>query len=307
MLATNIWFWVGFIAFVLTMLALDLGVFHREAHIVRPKEAGIWTAIWVALALLFAAGLYLWSGRHVALTFLTGYVVEEALSADNIFVMVLIFEYFRVPKVCQHRVLFYGILGALVMRGLFIAAGAALIARFHWILYVFGAMLVVTGIRMGIKSDEEFDGDQNKIVRAARRLLPFSKDFHGKHFFVVEAGRKVATPLLLVLILVELTDLVFAIDSIPAIFGVTTDPFIVFTSNIFAVLGLRSLYFLLAAVVDRFHLLKYGLALILSFVGFKMLTERYIEIDIVLSLSIILGVLALSITASLIWPRREAR
>lgn len=307
MLATNIWFWVGFIAFVLAMLALDLGVFHREAHEVRPKEAGIWTAVWVALAMAFAAGLYLLSGRHVALTFLTGYVVEEALSADNIFVMVLIFEYFRVPKVCQHRVLFYGILGALVMRGLFIAAGAALIARFHWILYVFGAMLVVTGVRMGLKSDEEFDGEQNRIVRAARRLLPFSKDFHGKHFFVVEAGRKLATPLLLVLILVELTDLVFAIDSIPAIFGVTTDPFIVFTSNIFAVLGLRSLYFLLAAVVERFHLLKYGLALILSFVGFKMLAERYIEIDIVVSLSIILGLLALSITASLIWPRRETR
>jgi tellurite resistance protein TerC len=246
------------------------------------------------------------SGRHVALTFLTGYVVEEALSADNIFVMVLIFEYFRVPKLCQHRVLFYGILGALVMRGLFIAVGAALIARFHWILYLFGAMLVVTGIRMGIKSDEEFDGEQNRIVRAARRLLPFSNDYHGKNFFVVEAGRKLATPLLLVLILVELTDLVFAIDSIPAIFGVTTDPFIVFTSNIFAVLGLRSLYFLLAAVVDRFHLLKYGLALILSFVGFKMLSERFIEIDIALSLSIILGVLALSITASLVWPRREA-
>jgi tellurite resistance protein TerC len=307
MLATNIWFWVGFIAFVLAMLALDLGVFHRQAHEVRPKEAGIWTAVWVTLALLFAGGLYVLSGRHVALTFLTGYVVEEALSADNIFVMVLIFEYFRVPKVCQHRVLFYGILGALVMRGLFIALGAALIARFHWILYVFGAMLVITGVRMGIKSDEEFDGEQNRIVRAARRLLPFSQDFHGKHFFVVEAGRKVATPLLLVLILVELTDLVFAIDSIPAIFGVTTDPFIVFTSNIFAVLGLRSLYFLLAAVVERFHLLKYGLALILSFVGFKMLTENFIEIDIVLSLSIILGLLALSISASLVWPRREAR
>jgi tellurite resistance protein TerC len=292
---------------VLAMLALDLGVFHRQAHEVHPKEAGIWTAVWVALALLFAGGLYLMSGRHVALTFLTGYVVEEALSADNIFVMVLIFEYFRVPKVCQHRVLFYGILGALVMRGLFIAVGAALIATFHWILYVFGAMLVITGVRMGIKGDEEFDGEQNRIVRAARRLLPFSQDFHGKHFFVVEAGRKVATPLLLVLILVELTDLVFAIDSIPAIFGVTTDPFIVFTSNIFAVLGLRSLYFLLAAVVDRFHLLKYGLALILSFVGFKMLTERFIEIDIVLSLSIILGVLALSIAASLVWPRQATR
>jgi tellurite resistance protein TerC len=305
MVATNIWIWVGFIAFVLAMLALDLGVFHRKVHEVRPKEAGIWTAIWVTLALVFAAGLYLFAGRHVALTFLTGYVVEEALSADNIFVMVLIFEYFRVPKICQHRVLFYGILGALIMRGLFIALGAALIARFHWILYVFGAMLVVTGIRMGIKSDDEFNGDQNRIVRAARRLLPFSKEFHGKHFFVIEGGRRLATPLLLVLILVELTDLVFAIDSIPAIFGVTTDPFIVFTSNIFAVLGLRSLYFLLAAVVERFHLLKYGLALILSFVGFKMLTERFIEIDVALSLSIILGLLALSIAASLIWPKHE--
>jgi tellurite resistance protein TerC len=307
MLTTNIWFWVGFIAFVLAMLALDLGVFHRKAHEIRPKEAGIWTAVWVALALLFAGGLFLLSGRHVALTFLTGYVVEEALSADNIFVMVLIFEYFRVPKVSQHRVLFYGILGALLMRGLFIAVGAALIAKFHWILYVFGAMLVVTGIRMGIKSDDDFDGEQNRIVRASRRLLPFTNDYHGNSFFDVEAGRKLATPLLLVLILVELTDLVFAIDSIPAIFGVTTDPFIVFTSNIFAVLGLRSLYFLLAAVVDRFHLLKYGLALILSFVGFKMLSERFIEIDIVLSLSIILGLLAISITASLVWPRRETR
>jgi len=307
MLSTNIWFWVGFIAFVLAMLALDLGVFHRRAHEVRPKEAGLWTAVWVALALLFALGLYLVADHHVALTFLTGYVVEEALSVDNIFVIVLIFEYFRVPKVSQHRVLFYGILGALVMRGAFIAVGAALIARFHWVLYVFGAMLIVTGIRIGIRGDDEFNGEQNRIVRAVRHLLPFSKDFHGKHFFVVESGRKMATPLLLVLILVELTDVVFAIDSIPAIFGVTTDPFIVFTSNIFAVLGLRSLYFLLAAVVDRFYLLKYGLALILSFVGFKMLAERYIEIDIVMSLSVILGVLALSITASLMWPRREAQ
>jgi tellurite resistance protein TerC len=305
MLAINIWFWVGFIAFVLAMLALDLGVFHRRPHEIRPKEAGIWTAVWVTLALLFAGGLFLLSGRHVALTFLTGYVVEEALSADNIFVMVLIFEYFRVPKVSQHRVLFYGILGALVMRGLFIAVGAALVSRFHWVLYVFGAMLIVTGIRMAIKSDTDFNGDQNRIVRAIRRIVPLSEDFHGTHFFVVDAGRRLATPLFLVLVLVEFTDLVFAIDSIPAIFGVTTDPFIVFTSNIFAVLGLRSLYFLLAAVVDRFHLLKYGLALILSFVGFKMLTERYIQIDIVLSLSIILGVLALSILASLVWPERD--
>src|SRR5512146_813502 len=304
-MATNIWFWVGFIAFVLAMLSLDLGVFHRKAHEVHPREAGAWTAVWVALALLFAAGLYFVAGHRVALTFLTGYIIEESLSVDNIFVMVLIFEYFRVPKSVQHRVLFYGILGALVMRGLFIAAGTALITRFHWVLYVFGALLVVTGIRMALKRDEEFDGERSRIVRTVRRVVPISTDYHGSRFFVTEAGRRIATPLLLVLILVEFTDLIFAIDSIPAIFGVTTDPFIVFTSNIFAILGLRSLYFLLAAVVDRFHLLKYGLAIILSFVGFKMLAERFIEIDIVLSLSIILGVLALSITASLIWPARE--
>src|SRR3954463_8040428 len=306
MLHTTIWFWVGFIAFVLAMLALDLGVFHRTPHEVRPKEAGIWVGVWVALALAFAAGLHFTAGKEVALTFLTGYVIEESLSADNIFVMVLIFEYFRVPKMCQHRVLFYGILGALVMRGLFIAAGSALVSNFHWVLYVFGALLVVTGVRMAVKRDEEFDGEQNKIVKLVRRYLPMSHQFKGKHFFTVENGRRIATPLLLVLILVEFTDLIFAIDSIPAIFGVTTDPFIVFTSNIFAVLGLRSLYFLLASVVEKFHLLKYGLAVILSFVGFKMLTERFIEIDIVLSLSIILGVLALSICASLRWPADKA-
>ena len=304
-MATNIWFWLGFIAFVLAMLALDLGVFHRKAHEVRPREAGIWTGVWVTLALLFAVGLYFVEGRHVALTFLTGYVIEESLSIDNIFVMVLIFEYFRVPKSVQHRVLFYGILGALVMRGLFIAAGTALITRFHWVLYVFGALLVITGIRMARKQDEEFDGERSRIVRGVRRVLPISAEYHGSHFFVTESNRRVATPLLLVLILVEFTDLIFAIDSIPAIFGVTTDPFVVFTSNIFAVLGLRSLYFLLAAVVDRFHLLKYGLAVILSFVGFKMLTERFLEIDIVLSLSIILAVLAISVVASLLWPARE--
>ena len=305
MMATNIWFWLGFIAFVLAMLSLDLGVFHRKAHEVRPREAGIWTAVWVTLALLFAAGLYFVENRQVALTFLTGYVIEESLSVDNIFVMVLIFEYFRVPKSVQHRVLFYGILGALVMRGLFIAAGTALITRFHWVLYVFGAMLIVTGIRMARKQDEGFEGERSPIVRGVRRLVPMSTEYHGSRFFITEGGRRRATPLLLVLVLVEITDLIFAIDSIPAIFGVTRDPFIVFSSNIFAVLGLRSLYFLLAAVVDRFYLLKYGLAVILSFVGFKMLTERFIEIDIVLSLSIILGVLAASIAASLIWPARQ--
>lgn len=305
MLAVNVWFWVGFIAFVLAMLSLDLGVFHRTPHEVRPKEAGIWVAVWVALALAFAGGLYLWAGHHVALTFLTGYVIEESLSADNIFVMVLIFEYFRVPKTCQHRVLFYGILGALIMRGLFIAAGSALVSNFNWVLYIFGALLVITGVRMAFKSDDEFDGDQNPIVKTVRRFLPISESFHGKHFFTVENGRRIATPLLLVLILVEFTDLIFAVDSIPAIFGVTTDPFIVFTSNIFAVMGLRSMYFLLAAVVDRFYLLKYGLAIILSFIGFKMLAEHWIHVSIGASLAVILTVLAGSIAASLIWPKRD--
>src|SRR4051812_37586022 len=302
MVAANIWFWIGFIAFVLAMLALDLGVFHRQPHEVRPKEAGIWVAVWVALALAFAAGLHFFAGREVALTFLTGYVIEESLSADNIFVMVLIFEYFRVPKNCQHRVLFYGILGALVMRGLFIAAGAALVSNFHWVLYIFGALLVVTGIRMAVKSDDEFDGEQNRVVKMVRKYLPLTADFRGKHFFTVENGRRIATPLLLVLVLVEFTDLVFAIDSIPAIFGVTRDPFIVFTSNIFAVLGLRSLYFMLAAVVERFHLLKYGLAFILCFVGAKMLSEPWFDLGIGWSLLVILVVLVASIAASLRWP-----
>lgn len=307
MLHTNIWFWIGFLGFVLAMLSLDLGVFHRTPHVVRPKEAAIWTGVWVSLALVFAGGLFRFFGHRAGLTFLAGYVIEESLSVDNIFVMVLIFEYFRVPKFCQHRVLFYGILGALVMRGLFIGLGAALIASFHWILYVFGALLVYTGVRMAVKSEDEFNGDENPIVRATRRLLPLSASYHGKHFFVVETGRRVATPLLLVLVLVEFTDLIFAIDSIPATFGVTTNPFLVFTSNIFAILGLRSLYFLLAAVVDRFYLLKYALALILSFVGIKMLGERYFEIDIVVSLAIILVVLAGAIVASMLWPRAGAK
>jgi len=302
MIATNIWFWIGFIAFILAMLALDLGVFHRKVHEVRVREAAIWTAVWVALALAFAGGLAWFYGRHQALTFLTGYVIEESLSADNIFVIVLIFDYFAVPKACQHRVLFYGILGALAMRGLFIGLGTVLLARFHWVIYIFGGMLVVTGVRMAFKQDERFDADQNPIVKAVRRFVPLSSDFHGKHFFTVENGRRIATPLLLVLVLVEFTDLVFAIDSIPAIFGVTRDPFIVFTSNIFAVLGLRSLYFMLAAVVERFHLLKYGLAFILCFVGAKMLTEPWFDIGIGWSLLVIVVVLIASIAASLRWP-----
>jgi len=303
MIATNIWFWVGFIAFVLAMLALDLGVFNKRPHVVSPKEAGIWTAVWVGLALVFAAGLAYFATPQVALTFLTGYLIEESLSIDNIFVIVLIFQYFAVPAQYQHRVLFWGILGALIMRGLFIGLGTALLARFEWIIYVFGALLVITGVRMALKQDEEFEGDQNPVVKLVRRIFPVTDGYRGKDFFVLENGKRFATPLMLVLVLVEATDLIFAIDSIPAIFGITRDPFIVFTSNIFAVMGLRSLFFLLAHVVTKFHLLKYGLAVILTFVGVKMIIEPWVHIPILLSLGVVLGVLLLSIVASLIWPR----
>jgi TerC family integral membrane protein len=304
-MATNIWFWVGFIAFVLAMLALDLGVFHRKAHAVRPREAGVWVAVWVSLALSFAAGLWYFESRDIALTFLAGYVIEESLSVDNLFVMVVIFNYFKVPATSQHRVLFYGILGALVMRGIFIGLGTLLVTKFSWILYVFGAMLLFTGIRMLFKQDEEFEGEQNRVVRLVRRYVPLTPDYRGNVFFVWENGKRLATPLFLVLVLVEFTDLIFAVDSIPAIFGITQDPFIVFTSNIFAILGLRSMYFLLAAVVEQFYLLKYGLAFILSFIGVKMLGESFFHIDILVSLAIVLGTLVVSIVASLIWPKPE--
>ena len=305
MIATNIWFWAGFIAFVLAMLALDLGVFNRKPHVVGTKEALAWTSVWVGLALVFAAGLAFFADRQTALTFLTGYVIEESLSVDNIFVIVLIFQYFRVPPQYQHRVLFWGILGALIMRGVFIGLGAALLARFEWIIYVFGALLVITGVRMALKQDEEFDGEQNPVVRFVRRFLPVTGDYRGKHFFTMENGRRHATPLFLVLVLVEVTDLIFAVDSIPAIFGITRDPFIVFTSNIFAVMGLRSLFFLLANVVTKFHLLKYGLAVILTFVGAKMMLEHWVHIPIMLSLGIVVSVLVASIAASLVWPQAK--
>jgi tellurite resistance protein TerC len=305
-MATNIWFWIGFNAFVLAMLALDLGVFHRKAHVVRPKEAMAWVAVWVALAMVFAGGLWFFKDAHHALTFLTGYVIEESLSVDNIFVIVLIFSYFRVPEKYQHRVLFWGIVGALLMRGLFIGLGTLLLARFHWIIYIFGGMLIVTGIRMAFKADDAFEGEQNPIVRFAKRLLPFSQEYDGQKFFTVANGKRLATPLFLVLVLVEFTDLIFAVDSIPAIFAVTRDPFLVYTSNIFAILGLRSLYFLLANVVYKFHLLKYGLAVILTFVGVKMVSDHWWTIPIYASLAVIVGVLAIAIGASLRWPAPAA-
>jgi tellurite resistance protein TerC len=303
----SVWVWVGFNAFVLAMLAVDLLVFHREAHEVRTAEAAGWSLVWIALAVLFGAGVYAVLGRNAGLEFFAGYLIEKALSVDNIFVFVLIFGFFRVPARYQHRVLFWGILGALVMRGGMIAAGAYLIERFHWIIYVFGGFLVFTGIRMARQQEHDLELETNPVIRLVRRLVPVTAAFHGQRFFVKEEvqGRLtwVATPLFVVLALVETTDLIFAVDSIPAIFAVTNDPFIVYSSNVFAILGLRALYFLLADVIHRFHYLKIGLSLVLIFVGTKMLASDVYKMPVGASLAVIALVLGVATAASLIWPR----
>jgi tellurite resistance protein TerC len=302
------WLYAGFTLFVLAMLALDLGVFHRKAHEVSMKEAGAWSAVWVSLALVFNYGVYHFMGAQAGLEFLTGYLIEKALSVDNIFVFVLVFSYFRVPARYQHRVLFWGILGALLMRGAMIAAGAVLITRFHWVIYVFGAFLVITGIRMAMQDEMDIEPEHNPVIRLVRRLLPVSNVYHGQRFFVTETVggrvRRMATPLFIVLVVVETTDLVFAVDSIPAIFAVTTDPFLVYTSNVFAILGLRALYFLLAGVIHRFHFLKLGLSVVLVFVGAKMLVADLYEIPIGLSLGVVAVVLVASVVASLLFPKK---
>jgi tellurite resistance protein TerC len=298
-----------FNVFVIGLLALDLFVFHRDAHAVSLKEAAGWSAFWIALGLLFGVGVYVVRGPETGLEYYAGYLIEKALSVDNIFVFVLIFSYFQVPAKYQHRVLFWGILGALVMRGVMIAAGAYLIHQFHWIIYVFGAFLVFTGIRMAIQDEHSIDPGANPLIRLLRRFVPVSNEYHGQRFRVREAPgpglpeRWVATPLLVVLILVETTDLIFAVDSIPAIFAVTDDPMIVYTSNVFAILGLRALYFLLAGVIHKFHYLKLGLSMVLVFVGVKMLLTDTYPVPIGLSLSVIAAVLTLSVAASLIWPK----
>jgi tellurite resistance protein TerC len=303
---TNVWIYAGFTAFVLGTLALDLGVFHRKAHVVRPKEAGMWIAVWMTLALVFAGALYFWRGPEQALLFVTGYLIEQSLSADNIFVIVMIFGYFNVPEKYQHRVLFWGILGALIMRGMFIGMGALLIQKLSWVMYIFGAFLVFTGMKMAIRQDEEFDAEQNIVMRTARRFLRVTSVYDGQNFFTKQNGLSLATPLFLVLLLVEFTDLVFAVDSIPAIFAVTTDPFLVYTSNVFAILGLRSMYFLLAGVVHKFVYLKYGLSAILTFVGGKMLIVDFYHMPIYVSLGFILLALGTTIAASLLFPRGAA-
>ena len=301
------WFWIAFNLFVLAMLAVDLFVFHKEAHEVRVREAATWSVVWIALAVLFGAGVYRFMGRDAGLEYFTGYLIEKALSVDNIFIFVLIFGFFRVPARYQHRVLFWGILGALVMRGAMIAAGAYLIQQFHWIIYVFGAFLVFTGIRMATHSEDERDLASSLPIRVVRRLMPVTSDYHGQRFFVREqagrASRLVATPLFVVLVLVETTDLIFAVDSIPAIFAITQNPFIVYSSNVFAILGLRALYFLLADVIQRFHYLKLGLSVVLVFVGAKMLAADFYKVPTGWSLAVIALVLAASTAASWFWPR----
>jgi tellurite resistance protein TerC len=310
-----VWVWASFIAGVMGLLALDLGVFHRKAHEVTIKEAATWTGIWVTLGLLFAAGVFLfWPDpalrQQKGIEWLTGYLIEYSLAVDNIFVFVLVFSGFAVPAQYRHRVLFWGIIGALLMRGAMIAAGAALIDQFHWILYVFGGFLVFTGIRMLLsafssKKNEHVDLENNPALKLARRFFKISSDYDGQKFFTVQNGVRMATPLFLVLVMIEFTDLVFAVDSIPAIFAVTRDPFIVFTSNVMAILGLRSMYFLLADIVDRFVYLKTGLAVILSFIGVKLLLLDVFKIPTSISLGVVVGVLAISIIASLLKTRSD--
>ncbi len=306
-------FYAGFLVFVLAMLALDLGIFNRKDHVVSFKEATVWSVIWVALALVFAGGFYWYTlskfGAEIAQTstleFLTGYVLEYSLSVDNIFIFVLVFSYFGIPAKYKHRVLFYGILGALFFRAVFIALGSALM-QFHWVIYLFGGFLIITGIKMMFSSSEEIEPEKNLLIRIFRKFMPVTNKIDGKSFFLKISERWHATPLFIALLFLEATDIIFAVDSVPAIFAVTSEPFIVFTSNIFAILGLRSLYFMLAGVIDKFYLLKYGLAVVLVFVGLKMVWLNDLfggKFPISYSLAFIVTVIALSITLSLVFPR----
>ena len=300
--------WIGFHIFVFLMLALDLGVFHKKAHEIRFKEAIAWTGVWIAFALLFNAGIYWWYGHDRALEFLTGYLVEKSLSVDNIFIFLVIFSYFRVPPKYQHKVLFWGILGALVMRATFIYAGVQLMQRFHWIIYVFGGFLIFTGLKMLKHKQEELDPEKNLAVRFVRKFVPLSKpDEGGEGKFLVRLnGKLLATPLLLVLVLVETTDLIFAMDSIPAILAISQDAFIVYTSNVFAILGLRSLYFAVAGLLQLFHYLHYGLSAVLIFIGLKMTLSDWYHLPTAVALGVVLGLLLISIGASLLFPPKKS-
>jgi tellurite resistance protein TerC len=299
--------WIGFLLFVLAMLAVDLGIFHRKSHAVSMKEAVVWSAVWIALAAAFNLGVYAWFGADTALEFTAGYLIEKALAVDNIFVFIVIFSAFAIPLVHQHRILFWGVLGALVMRAGFILAGGALLQRFHWAMYLFGAILAATGIKLLVQRNHEVHPERNPIVRTLQRWLPVTSDLADGKLMVVRAGRRFATPLLMALIAIEVTDVIFAVDSIPAIFAVTLDPFIVFTSNVFAIFGLRSLYFLLAGVIQRFVYLKVGLAVVLLFVAAKMLLVDVYKLPIAVSLAVIAAILTISVLASLAKTKRAAR
>lgn len=295
----GIWPWIIFNAFVLLMLAIDLGVFHRQAKKVSFREAIIWSLIWITLALIFNGWIYYSMGEKPAVEFLTGYLIEKSLSVDNIFVFILLFSFFKVPEQYQHRVLFWGIFGALIMRAVFIALGAALIAKFHWIIYLFGIFLVFTGYKMFKKSAANMHPEDNPLVRWFIKKGRVTNEYHGKNFFVISNGKRLATPLFLCLLSIEFTDLIFAVDSIPAIFAITNNTFIVYTSNVFAILGLRSLYFALEGVIAKFPYLRYGLAIILVFIGCKMMLVDVYKIPIVLSL----GFIAVVITCSILWEK----
>ena len=296
--------WVGFNILILVLIAIDLGLLHKKSHVISIKEALIWSAGWIFISLTFNVGIYFWFGYDSALQFLTGYLIEKSLSVDNIFVFAILFSYFKVPPEHQHKVLMWGILGALVMRGALIAIGTALITNFHWIIFVLGAFLVYTGIKMAVQKEISVHPEKNPVVNLAKRFIPISDDYDGDKFVTTVNGKKSFTPLLVVLLVVEVTDLMFAVDSIPAIFAITTDAFIVYTSNVFAILGLRALYFALSGVLNMFHYLKYGLGMVLSFVGTKMLISEFYIIPIPLALGAVAAILAISIVASIVIPAK---
>ena len=299
------WVWIGFNAFILAMLALDLAVFHKKPHEVKFKEAVGWSAFWIALALLFNAGLWYLRGRQAGLEFLTGYLIEKSLSVDNLFVFLLVFSYFGVPAKHQHGPLFWGVLGALVFRFIFIMAGIELLERFHWLIYVFGVILIVSGVKLWQEKQKKIEPEKNPVVRLFRRVMPVTSEYHGGKFFVRQAGKLAATPLFLVLLVIETTDVIFAVDSIPAILAITRDPFIVYSSNAFAILGLRALYFALSGVMQMFHHLHYGLSAILAFIGCKMIASEFAKVPTWASLAVVATILAVSIWASLRWPAKS--
>jgi tellurite resistance protein TerC len=304
-MTNQIFLWVGFNIFVLLLLALDLGVFHRGAKVIKLKESLFWSAVWIVVALLFNGVIYFWRGTATALQFLTGYLIERSLSVDNLFVFLLIFNYFRVPSAYQYKVLFWGILGALIMRAIFIAAGVTLINMFHWMIYVFGAFLVIIAVKIAFEKETEIHPENNPVLKLFRKLMPVTNTYAEDKFFIRKAGKTFATPMFIVLLVIETTDVIFALDSIPAILAITTDPFIVYTSNVFAILGLRALYFALVGIMELFHYLNIGLAVILAFVGVKMLISNFYEIPITIALGVVIVTLAASILASLMFPQQQ--